>query len=1280
MALVLIAATGLLAGLPDIVYTSGAYTYKKSLIKVPGKGLGFDFNVEFNSRRDSVLLSLANTSRSPWRMGKKWLHSYQWSMLFDSVNIAVYRPDGGVELFWSPKTASGAYNKSPWVKSCLIDTSGSADSAKFIYRTKDRSSLLFNKAGRLVRMKDPTGYNSLAFTYVPASGDTVLSSITDTRGNTATFYYDRTTLTSVVYRVIGSADSLSVSFDYASDGNLRKITDVNKDSTAVEIDNEGNIVYIVNGLGDTSVRNVYQDVKKDGSASRLKKQYDAKGDSTMYDYISRKAGDYSSDSILTVTDRSGVKQVIKYTTLQQVASGVDSGSGKVENHWYDSHGNDTMDYFWSPFKMSGGAENGYYERKTFDTARGNLTRKARYTCKTCPISTSSAIYAYSYDSLDHVIVSVGPTGDSVRYKYNNANNPNLLSQSTDAYNNTTAYSYDTKGQLTQQTDPDGQDTKNDYSDAGDLLTTVDPNKDTLRYSYDAFGRRTMVLGARKDTTRTFYDRKGRPVMEINALGDTTRSVYDCEDRLVSMTVPSGATTRFRYTKTGQKSAIINACGDSSTTVYDQEDRPVTVTDELGRSTKYAYDKAGRVISVNDPMNRVFQYAYDTTGNLTRVTDAKGNTTLYGYDSLNRTVKTTDPLGFATFTHYDFADRPDSSSNARGQATIFTYDKTGRILKKRLPGRVISIVYSAIMGKDSLIVDSSATGIDTTLKVFDRYGRLVRRTDKFGKTIGYHYDPANNLDTIIYSDGKKAAYTYDLLNRMTQVRDWAGRTTRYAYDKDGKLARMVLPDGATVRITRDIMGRITAYRDSAAAGGIIYSATVALDKLGLRANASVTEPMKPALNSFSKTMSYDRADRLILADTARYSYDADGNMTGGVLNGKPVALAYDPTSQLVSVGKDLYVYDAEEARVQATISGKTVRYVYDINSRLPSVLEETDTAGVIISRYVYGIGLISREDARGTASVYHFDLQGNTLALTDISGAITDKYAYTLYGALVGSDGATLNMFKFSGRSGVIDDGNGLYYMRARYYSPELMRFVQQERVRGGDLGSPQTLNRYAYVTGNPVNYIDPSGEWLGIDDLVATIGGAIIGVIAQLGSDIVATVVDHSHKWSWQNYVGAAVGGALEGELSLYAGPVIGAVLGSAVGNLTSQGLKCATHDQSNIDWAEFGLTVGISGLTAGILSSIGGTGATGLAKAANSAKRSSSLLNISRYWKSVGSSFKEVGNSIGRITKDEVVHYSREAAAKEIKDFLLIRTLPGKAAFNAFKGYIQGNWDNVDN
>ena len=355
------------------------------------------------------------------------------------------------------------------------------------------------------------------------------------------------------------------------------------------------------------------------------------------------------------------------------------------------------------------------------------------------------------------------------------------------------------------------------------------------------------------------------------------------------------------------------------------------------------------------------------------------------------------MGNATFTHYDMTDRPDSSSNARGQAMVFTYDKTGRFLKKRLPGRMISIVYSAILGKDSLIVDSSASGIDTTVKVFDRYGRLVRRTDKFGKTVGYHYDPANNLDTIIYSDGKQAAYSYDPLNRMTLVRDWAGRATRYSYDKDGKLIRMVLPDGATVRITRDMMGRITAYRDSAAAGGIIYSTTVALDKLGLRSNASVTEPMKPALTACSKTMSYDRADRLILADTARYTYDADGNMTGGVLNGKPVALVYDPTSQLISVGKDVYVYDAEEARVQATISGKTIRYVYYINSRLPGVLEETDTAGAITARYVYGIGLICREDAGGKASVYHFDLHGNTVALSDTSGAITDKYAYTPFG-------------------------------------------------------------------------------------------------------------------------------------------------------------------------------------------------------------------------------------------------------------------------------------------
>jgi len=57
---------------------------------------------------------------------------------------------------------------------------------------------------------------------------------------------------------------------------------------------------------------------------------------------------------------------------------------------------------------------------------------------------------------------------------------------------------------------------------------------------------------------------------------------------------------------------------------------------------------------------------------------------------------------------------------------------------------------------------------------------------------------------------------------------------------------------------------------------------------------------------------------------------------------------------------------------------------------------------------------------------------------------------------------------------VTTDDNGLYYMRQRYYNPEIKRFVNQD-VLTGSIGNSQSLNRYSYVQGNPVSYTDPFG-------------------------------------------------------------------------------------------------------------------------------------------------------------------------------------------------------------
>jgi RHS repeat-associated protein len=71
--------------------------------------------------------------------------------------------------------------------------------------------------------------------------------------------------------------------------------------------------------------------------------------------------------------------------------------------------------------------------------------------------------------------------------------------------------------------------------------------------------------------------------------------------------------------------------------------------------------------------------------------------------------------------------------------------------------------------------------------------------------------------------------------------------------------------------------------------------------------------------------------------------------------------------------------------------------------------------------------------------------------------------------------ASKTPFLFNGMYGVMTDANNLYYMRARFYSPEIKRFVNQD-ILLGSIGDGQMLNRYAFVTGQPISLIDPEGK------------------------------------------------------------------------------------------------------------------------------------------------------------------------------------------------------------
>ena len=62
------------------------------------------------------------------------------------------------------------------------------------------------------------------------------------------------------------------------------------------------------------------------------------------------------------------------------------------------------------------------------------------------------------------------------------------------------------------------------------------------------------------------------------------------------------------------------------------------------------------------------------------------------------------------------------------------------------------------------------------------------------------------------------------------------------------------------------------------------------------------------------------------------------------------------------------------------------------------------------------------------------MRGSTVALTDETGIVTERFQYSPYGLFVGGDAST-TPFLFNGKYGVMTDGNGLYYMRDRYHNP-----------------------------------------------------------------------------------------------------------------------------------------------------------------------------------------------------------------------------------------------------
>lgn len=433
---------------------------------------------------------------------------------------------------------------------------------------------------------------------------------------------------------------------------------------------------------------------------------------------------------------------------------------------------------------------------------------------------------------------------------------------------------------------------------------------------------------------------------------------------------------------------------------------------------------------------------------------------------------------------------------------------------------------------------------TITREYDALNRVTKYTDTYGKSICYEYDAVGNLTRMVYPDNTVVTYTYDANNNLVSVTDWANRVTAYTYDVNNRVIGVTKPDGSVTATTYDNKQRVTSTVERTASGTVITGFEYVYDTLGRILEESrlanntkvcytydnlsrVTKRTITNLNneviseeSFTydaagnllssadccegQSFAYDTNNRLTAYNGQTISYDLDGNMLSAPLGCETTTFEYDSANRLIKAGEHAYTYNAEDVRIRNLCCESDTTYTYNTNCRLSQLLQKT-TDG-IVTKYVYGLGLIGEEKS-GVFKTYHFDYRGSTIAITDMSGNITDTFEYDTYGRATSRTGNSEVIFGYNGRDGVVTDENELIYMRARYYSPELRRFVNADIIPG-EISNAVTLNRYAYANGNPVTNVDPFG-------LSAERGGTKVSEILSNISDIFESITGYSDAFDF---------------------------------------------------------------------------------------------------------------------------------------------------------------------
>ncbi|MBR5552700.1 MAG: RHS repeat-associated core domain-containing protein, partial [Clostridia bacterium] len=487
-------------------------------------------------------------------------------------------------------------------------------------------------------------------------------------------------------------------------------------------------------------------------------------------------------------------------------------------------------------------------------------------------------------------------------------------------------------------------------------------------------------------------------------------------------------------------------------------------------------------------DHIIDYSYDDRGRKSeRILWADGqydvSTTTYTYDVLSRLTAVSN-----------------SSMPTATQNTIYTYDQNGRLLTETTGGLVTSYEYN---NAGLVTVKSSVLpGMNSE--------------DPYVIPAHYEYDyntNGNQRGKHIPRDRHYISYTYDGAGRLVlEAHGGLGidHQTSYVYDASGNRTREIYVANPTEQYgtlainTTDYVYDANNRLISLSSGGVTNTYTY--DNNG------------NMLADGSKTFTYNVLNQLVSFTngpvTANYGY-----LPNGLRSYKSVT---DGTNSTYNS----FVWDGDKLAYEYTATNANTPQMY---------------VGTV---YNYGHGLVSHSDnLNGNYILYATDGHGDVTKLLDATNPnFYDPVDENEFDAF-GNGGA--NEYSRMGYTGEYHDAEtGFIYLRARYYSPAIGRFINEDPIRDG-------LNWYVYCNNNPVNFVDPTG----LDAIVITSTDSVDVLGVSFGH---TSVIAQDENGDWYYYYW--------GNKNAFVEPVPAEVMESLVNEGSLDSFNTWLNDDANKD------------------------------------------------------------------------------------------------------------------